>query len=91
MELNDIEIMQMKKIICRMGQVLTFAFADKSQIFIGFYALLTAQMIIQQYFDEECSDIEEFKTVQKSLLKNESDFIQSLYKLEFKGGENVGH
>lgn len=91
MQLNDLEQVKVKSTIRRMAKVLTFAFGNKTDIFIGFYALMTAQMLICRYFDEDCKNEDEFKNVKRCLLKNLSDFTKTMYAQQFKGGQNGRH
>jgi hypothetical protein len=87
MQLTDIEARKVKNTIRRMAKVLSFAFSDKTDIYVGFYALMTAQMLICRYFDEDCKDEVEFKNVKRCLLKNLSDFTKTMYGTQFKGKE----
>ncbi len=87
MQLNDMEQMKVKNIIRNMAKVLSFGFQGHSDLFIGFYALMTAQMFIMRYFDEECADETEFKNIKRCILKNLSDFTKTMYAQEFKGGK----
>jgi len=81
------EQMKVKNIIRNMAKVLSFGFQGHSDLFIGFYALMTAQMFIMRYFDEECADETEFKNIKRCILKNLSDFTKTMYAQEFKGGK----
>jgi len=89
MQLNDFEQLKVKNTIRRMVKVLMFAFGNETDIFVGFYALMTAQVLICRYFGEDCHDENEFINVKKCLLKNLSDFTKTMYAQEFKGGQNV--
>jgi hypothetical protein len=91
MQLTEFEQMKVKNTIRKMARVLMFAFSKNSCLFIGFYALMTAQMFIEKYFDEECQNETEFVNIKRCLLKNLSEFTKSMYAQEFKGGNNVGH
>lgn len=88
MQLNDLEQKRVKNTIRRMAKVLMFAFSGKTDIYIGFYALMTAQMLICRYFDEDCKNEDEFKNIKRCLLKNLSDFTKTMYAQQFKGGQN---
>jgi len=87
MQLNDLQQKQVKNVIRRMQKVLHFAFRGENDIFIGFYALMTAEMLIKQYFDDICEDEVEFKNVKRCLLKNLSDFTKTMYGTQLKGKE----
>ena len=87
MQLTEIEQKKVKNTIRRMAKVLQFAFSDKTDIFVGFYALMTAQMLICRYFDEDCKNEDDFKNVKRCLLKNLSDFTKTMYGTQFKGKE----
>ena len=91
MQLTEIEEKRVKNTIRRMAKVLMFAFANKTDIYIGFYALMTAQLLICRYFDEDCTNEDEFKNIKRCLLKNLSDFTKTIYAQEYKGGKNVRH
>lgn len=86
MQLTEIEEKRVKNTIRRMARVLMFAFANKTDIYIGFYALMIAQMLICRYFDEDCKDEIEFKNIKRCLLKNLSDFTKVMYAQKFKKG-----
>lgn len=83
MQLNDFEQRKVKNTIRRMSKVLQFAFRGKSDLYIGFYALMTAQLLLKRYFDEECNDPTEFKKVKPCILKNLSEFTKSIFKMQF--------
>lgn len=86
-KLNDLEEMRVKSIIRKMSKVLQFAFKGKTDVFIGFYALMTSQLLIKRFFDEDCASFEEFKALKTCLLKNMSDFQKSIFLMEYKGGQ----
>lgn len=88
--MTEIEQKKVKNTIRRMAKALYFAFRGENDIFIGFYALMTAQMLICQYF-EDCDDESEFKNIKRCLLKNLSEFTKAVYGTEFKGGKDVRH
>lgn len=90
-KLNDLQEMKVKSIIRKMSKVLQFAFRGRTDVFIGFYALMTAQLFIQRYFEEDCESFEEFKALKTCLLKNLSEFQKSIFLVEFKGGRNERH
>lgn len=87
MQLNDFEQIKIKNTIRRMVKVLRFAFCNKTDIFIGFFALMTAQTLICRYFDEDCENEDEFKNIKCCLLKNLSDFTKTMYAQRFKGSK----
>ena len=90
MKLSELEEKIIKKTMLKTAKVLLLAFRDKSDIFIGFYALLTAQTFINQFFDG-CESETEFKEIKCCLLRNLSEFQKKIYAVEFKGGNNVRH
>lgn len=83
MQLNDLEEKKVKNTIRRMAKVLQFAFNGKSDLYIGFYALMTAQMLLKRYFDEDCTDAAEFKSVKACILNNLSEFTKTIFKMQF--------
>ena len=87
MQINDLEEQKIKNTIRRMNKVLSFAFAGKSDLYIGFYALLTSKYLISRYFDEDCKDKDEFKNIRKCLVKVLSEYSQMVFKKDFKGGK----
>lgn len=88
MQLNDLEQKKIVNTIRKMSKILRFAYPDKTDIFIGFYALMTAQAYILRYFDEDCASEEEFKNMKRNILKQLSDFTKTMYAQDYKGGNN---
>ncbi len=86
MQLTDIEA-KIKNTIRKMAKVLSFAFSNKTDLYIGFYALMTAEMLLKRYFDEDCNNEIEFKNVKCCILKNLSDFTKKLYGMQFSKGD----
>lgn len=86
--LTEFQEQQVKKVMRRMAKALSFAFAGKSDIYIGFYALLTAQTFISRYFDEDCASKEEFTQIKKSLIANISQFQKNLFAMNYKGDKH---
>lgn len=87
MELNSFEEKKVKNTIRRMSKVLQFTFRGKNDLYIGFYALMTAQLMLKRYFDEDCNDPAEFRSVKPCILKNLSEFTKTIYGIEFKKKE----
>lgn len=83
MQLNNLEEKKVKNTIRRMSKVLQFAFRGKSDLYIGFYALMTAQLMLKRYFDEDCNDPTEFKNVKACILKNLSEFTKTFFQMQF--------
>ena len=70
MQLNDLEEKRVKNTIRRIATALRFLFNDKSDLYIGFYALLTASFLIKRYFEEDCESYQEFKNVKPCVLNS---------------------
>ena len=83
MQLNDLEEKRVKNTIRRIATALRFLFNDKSDLYIGFYALLTAQLMLRLYFYEDCNDPTEFKNVKACILKNLSEFTKTFFQMQF--------
>lgn len=85
MQLTDSEKKQIKSTIRRMQKVLSFAFPDRSNIYIGYYALMTSKYLVSQYFDEDCTNAEEFKAIRKCIVNDLSEYTKTIFSKEFKG------
>lgn len=83
MQLNDLEEKRVKNAIRRMAKVLRFAFSGKSELYIGFYALLTASFLIKRYFEEDCGSYQEFKNVKPCVLNSLSELTKTIYEVQF--------
>ncbi len=83
MQLNDLEQRKIKNTIRRMSKVLQFAFRGKSDLYIGFYALLTASFLIKRYFEEDCESYQEFKNVKPCVLNSLSELTKTIYEVQF--------
>ena len=90
-KLTELDEKRIKNTIRRMAKVLCFAFPNKSDIYVGFYALMTAQNLIKRYFDEDCTDASEFKHLRACLINNVSEMQKQLYEMKFKGGSSERH
>lgn len=90
-KLTEIDEKRIKNTIRRMAKVLMFAFPNKSDIYIGFYALLTAQNLIKRFFEEDCDNASEFKHLRACLINQISEMQKELYEIKFKGGIHGGH
>ena len=75
-----------KNTIKKMYCVLTMAFREKSVIWIGYYALLTAETLIFKYLDKECESAEEFKEIQTGMIAVLSEFTKGIYSRRYKRG-----
>ena len=84
MQINDMDEAKIKNTIRKMQRCLSLAFPDKGDLSIGFYALLTAQVLINRYFDEDCENEVEFKNIKCCLLNNLSEFTKTVFKTQFK-------
>ena len=89
MQLNDLEEKRVKNTIRRIATALRFLFNDKSDLYIGFYALLTASFLIKRYFEEDCESYQEFKNVKPCVLNSLSELTKTIYEVQFvkKGGK----
>lgn len=83
MQLNDLEEKRVKNTIRRMATALRFLFNDKSDLYIGFYALLTARFLIKRYFEEDCESYQEFKNVKPCVLNSLSELTKTIYEVQF--------
>lgn len=81
--LNDLEEKRVKNVIRRMAKVLQFAFQGKSDLYIGFYALLTARLLIKRYFEEDCVSYQEFKNIKPCVLNSLSELTKTIYEMQF--------
>ena len=85
MQINDMDEKRIKNTIRRMQKVLAFAFPDKTDLYIGFYALMTSKYLISRYFDNDCETKDEFQHVRKCLVKDLSEYTKMIFSKEFKG------
>jgi CRISPR/Cas system CMR subunit Cmr4 (Cas7 group RAMP superfamily) len=85
MQLNDMEQAKIRNTIRKFSKALIFAFPDKTDIYIGYFALMTAQMFINRYFDEDVATETEFKNIKRCLLADISEFTKNLYSKTYKG------
>ena len=83
MQLNDLEEKRVKNTIRRIATALRFLFNDKSDLYIGFYALLTASFLIKRYFEEDCESYQAFKTVKPCVLNSLSELTKTIYEVQF--------
>ena len=83
MQLNDLEEKRVKNTIRRMATALRFLFNDKSDLYIGFYALLTASFLIKRYFEEDCESYQEFKNAKPCVLNSLSELTKTIYEVQF--------
>ena len=83
MQLNDLEEKRFKNTIRRIATALRFLFNDKSDLYIGFYALLTASFLIKRYFEEDCESYQEFKNVKPCVLNSLSELTKTIYEVQF--------
>lgn len=83
MQLNDLEEKRVKNTIRRIATALRFLFNDKSDLYIGFYALLTASFLIKRYFEEDCESYQEFKNVKPCVLNSLSELTKTIYEVQF--------
>lgn len=83
MQLNDLEEKRVKNTIRRIATALRFLFNDKSDLYIGFYALLTASFLIKKYFEEDCESYQEFKNVKPCVLNSLSELTKTIYEVQF--------
>lgn len=74
MQLNDFDEMKIKNTICKFQKVLSLAFPDKTDLYIGYYALMTSKYLINRYFDEDCDNETDFKHLRKCLVKDLSQY-----------------
>lgn len=86
-ELNDFEQRRLKNTIRRTAKVLRIAFAGKSDLYIGTYALLTAQTLLTSHFNNECRNEKEHKIVKSNVLRVLSDFTKSIFQMQYKKKE----
>lgn len=93
MQLNDIDKIRMQNVMRKLAKVLRFAFSGKSDIYIGFYALLTAQAMILSYMKEDCRNKEDFKQIKINLIKTLTEFQKEVFAMSFKEvrGNNGRH
>lgn len=85
MQINDFDEKRIKNTIRKMQKCLSFAFPDKTDLYIGFYALMTSKYLISRYFDEDCATKDEFQNVRKCLIKDLSEYSKMIFSKEFKG------
>lgn len=83
MQLNDLEEKRVKNTIRRIATALRFLFNDKSDLYIGFYALLTASFLIKRYFEEDCESYQEFKNIKPCVLNSLSELTKTIYEVQF--------
>lgn len=83
MQLNDLEEKRVKNTIRRIATALRFLFNDKLDLYIGFYALLTASFLIKRYFEEDCESYQEFKNVKPCVLNSLSELTKTIYEVQF--------
>lgn len=83
MQLNDLEEKRVKNTIHRIATALRFLFNDKSDLYIGFYALLTASFLIKRYFEEDRESYQEFKNVKPCVLNSLSELTKTIYEVQF--------
>lgn len=83
MQLNNLEEKRVKNTIRRIATALRFLFNDKSDLYIGFYALLTASFLIKRYFEEDCESYQEFKNVKPCVLNSLSELTKTIYEVQF--------
>lgn len=83
MQLNDLEEKRVKNTIRRIATALRFLFNDKSDLYIGFYALLTASFLIKRYFEEDCESYQEFKNFKPCVLNSLSKLTKTIYEVQF--------
>lgn len=83
MQLNDLEEKRVKNTIRRIATALRFLFNDKSDLYIVFYALLTASFLIKRYFEEDCESYQEFKNVKPCVLNSLSELTKTIYEVQF--------
>lgn len=86
-ELNDLEEKKVKNTIRRVAKVLRFAFNGKSDLYIGTYALLTAQTLFMSWLDNDCPNSQEHKTAKSNILRILSEFTKSIFQMQFKKKE----
>ncbi|MCD8025171.1 MAG: hypothetical protein LUE64_06515 [Candidatus Gastranaerophilales bacterium] len=87
MRLNDFEEQKLKNNIRKMGKVLRFAFYGKSDAYIGTYALLASQALMESYLNSDCENENEFKQLRACLINTLSEYQKSIYLTKFKGGQ----
>ena len=85
MQLTDLEQRIIKNTVKKFAKVLMLAFPDKTFIYIGYYAFLTAQAFIERYFAEEVQDEDEFRNIKRCLLNDLSEYTKSMYAKQYKG------
>lgn len=86
-ELTEFENKKVQHEIKRMAKAINLAFYGRTDIFKGFYALLTARAFIRRYFAEDVTDPIEFKEVRVCLNKVLSEFMQEVFSAEM-GAKN---
>ncbi len=82
-ELNDLEERKVKNTIRRVAKVLRFAFRGKSDLYIGTYALLTAQTLFMSWLDNDCKTPQDYKTAKSNMLRILSEFTKSIFQMQF--------
>lgn len=81
--LNDLEERKVKNTIRRVAKVLRFAFNGKSDLYIGTYALLTAQTLFMSWLDNDCLTLQEHKIAKSNMLRILSEFTKTIFKMQF--------
>lgn len=87
-QLTELENKRVEKEIKRMRKAINLSFYGRTDIFKGFYALLTARTFIRRYFAEDVNDATEYREVRICLNKILSEFMQEVFLMEFRELKN---
>lgn len=82
-QLNDLEKRKVENTIHRVVRVLRLTFNDKSDLYIGTYALLTAQALFMSWLDNDCKTPQDYKTAKSNMLRILSEFTKTIFKMQF--------